>query len=265
MPVLGDIPERAHTNVKDFRSTRNSLDVLNQRIDAIGSGALSELCLVNGTGKTCLTQSASGTFNLTNSSPAPGGTVVIDAGPDASLSFQGYGIFMIADPDAVTGGVCDFRTGEGTGPGGLGGQGLFSGGPGTGPGGIGASWTFNCGAVNSSDATSLGGSFVVNAGNASSGTGGDIILNSGSGAVADGKIYLNGQIFGGIPAAAGHVQLVGGDASHSVYVGDPAASFTIISTLNDLGVERNFEALGAVKLLENHIVLGALATELVFS
>lgn len=33
MPVAGDIPKRAHSNVKDWRAIRNAIDVLNQRID----------------------------------------------------------------------------------------------------------------------------------------------------------------------------------------------------------------------------------------
>jgi hypothetical protein len=35
MPVLGDIPKRARSNVDSWRETRNAVDVLNQRIDEI--------------------------------------------------------------------------------------------------------------------------------------------------------------------------------------------------------------------------------------
>lgn len=34
MPVAGDIPKRAHSNVKSWREVKNAIDVLNQRIDA---------------------------------------------------------------------------------------------------------------------------------------------------------------------------------------------------------------------------------------
>lgn len=37
-PIAGDIPERAHSNVKSWREVKNAIDVLNQRIGEASTG-----------------------------------------------------------------------------------------------------------------------------------------------------------------------------------------------------------------------------------
>lgn len=137
-PVAGDIPKRAHSNVKSWREVKNAIDVLNQRISELipgGGGGLTapadlayllenasdgadvtllanrrilaagaNINLTDGGAGSTLTIAATGvaTNAFLNWTPDSGGNIVADSPTDTATLAGGTGISTVGTPGTDT-------------------------------------------------------------------------------------------------------------------------------------------------------------------
>ena len=138
MPVAGDIPKRAHSNVNSWREVKNAINVLNQRIDELipsGGGGLTcpadlsyllenttdgadvtllpnrrilaagaNVTLTDAGAGSTLTVAASGvaTNCFTTWTPDSGGNIVADSPSDTAILTGGTGISTVGTPGTDT-------------------------------------------------------------------------------------------------------------------------------------------------------------------